>query len=134
MFTGNKGAELNGEPIKVSRFKFGEHAFINVDWQKRKTIKEINEGIGLFTKTGKYCTVRAIGSVALMACYVASGRLDAMLNNYSDFHALIPASIIVREAGGEILDLSGKKWTLNSVSTFVTNKVVTKKILECLKK
>ncbi len=129
-----KGARLNGKFIKVSNFKFGEHAFINVDWQKRKTIKEINEGIALFSKTGKYCTVRAVGSVALMACYVAAGRLDAMLNNYSDFHALVPAWIILREAGGEILDLNGKKWNLNSVSTFVTNKIVTRKILKCLEK
>ena len=57
-----------------------------------------------------------------------------MLNNYSDFHALVPAWIILREAGGEILDLNGKKWNLNSVSTFVTNKIVTRKVLECLEK
>lgn len=136
LFTGElgKGAKLNGKPIKVSKFKFGEHAFINVDWQKRKTLKEINEGIELFSKAGKYCTVRAIGSVALMVCYVASGRLDAVLNNYSDSYALVPAWIIVREAGGEILDLNGKKWNLNSTSTFVTNKKVTKQLLKCLER
>lgn len=136
LFTGEvgKGAKLNGKPIKVSTFKFGEHAFINVDWQKRKTMKEIEEGIELFSKIGRYCTVRAVGSVALTACYVASGRLDAMLNNYSDLHALVPAWIILREAGGEILDLNGKKWSLNSVSTFVTNKKVTRKLLKCLEK
>lgn len=136
MFIGKtgKGAYLNGKRIHKSRVDFGEHAFINVDWQKRKTNKEIEEGIKIFSNIGRHCTVRAIGSVALMASYVACGRLDAMVNNYSDSFALIPAWPIVREAGGKMLDLEGKIWNLKSISTFVTNKKVTGGILACLKK
>lgn len=136
MFIGKtgKGAYLNGKRIHKSKIIFGEHAFINVDWQKRKGNKEIEEGIKIFSNIGRYCTVRAIGSVALMASYVACGRLDAMVNNYSDAHALVPAWTIIREAGAEILDLRGKVWNLKSTTTFVTNKKVTKGILACLKK
>lgn len=136
MFTAEigKGAFLNGDEIEVSETKYGEHAFINADWQKRRTYKEIEEGMEIFTKVGRECTVRAVGSVALMVAYIAMGRLDGMVNNYSDKFALIPAWPIIREAGGEILDLQGDKWNLQSSSTFATNNHVTKGILKCLKK
>ncbi|MEK7165558.1 MAG: inositol monophosphatase family protein [Patescibacteria group bacterium] len=136
MFTAEtgKGAFLNNDPIHVSDIKYGEHAFINADWQKRRTYKEIEEGMDIFTKVGRECTVRAVGSVALMVAYTAMGRLDGMVNNYSDRFALVPAWPIIREAGGEILDLQGKKWNLKSTSTFVTNNKITEGILLCLKK
>ncbi len=136
MFTAEigKGAFLNGDKIQVSNIEYGEHAFINADWQKRRTYKEVEEGMDIFTRVGRECTVRAVGSVALMVAYTAMGRLDGMVNNYSDRFALIPAWPIIREAGGEILDLQGNKWNLDSNSTFVTNNKITKGILACLKK
>ena len=134
LYIGQKhtGAFCNGKKISVSRRPFGEHAFINVDWQKRRGKAKIEEGVRLFTSLGRRCTVRAIGSVALTICYVAHGRLEAMVNNYSDRYAIVPAWSIIKEAGGEILDLDGRAWTLDSESTLVTNQKSTKAILACI--
>lgn len=132
LFTGekDKGAYCNSKKIKVSNVSILEHAFINADWQKRKTQKEIDEGVRIFTSVGRTCTVRAIGSVALMMAYIAAGRLDGMVNNYSDIHAVIPGMAILEAAGGKVRDLKGKKWDLKSTSTFASNGHIDKKILK----
>lgn len=129
----NKGAYCGHHKIRVSNRPFDEHAFVNVDWQKRLTEKEIEEGIQIFSKLGRRCTVRAVGSVALTICYVAAGRMEAIVNNYSDPFAIIPALPIIREAGGEVYDFQGVPWNWNeSKSTFAVNKAAKKEILECL--
>lgn len=125
-----KGAFCNSKKIHVSDVNVLEHAFINADWQKRKTQKEIDEGVKIFTSVARTCTVRAVGSVALMMAYVAAGRLDGMVNNYSDIHAVVPGMAILQAAGGKVKDLKGKKWDLNSTSTFATNGLIDKKILK----
>src|SRR3989344_2734175 len=123
MFTGEKGkgAYCNSEKISVSRVSVLQHSFINADWQKRKTQKEIDEGVKIFTSLGRKSTIRAVGSVALMICYVGAGRMEAMVNNYSDKYAVVPAWIILEEAGGKLKDLKEKKWDLDSQSTAATN-------------
>lgn len=127
-----KGAFCNWEKISVSKVDVLEHSFMNIDWQKRKTEKEIDEGVKIFTSLGRTCTIRAIGSVALMISYVAAGRMEAMVNNYFDKHAVIPASIILEEAGGSIKDLHGKKWSFDSTSTVASNGYIDKLLFEQL--
>jgi myo-inositol-1(or 4)-monophosphatase len=132
LFTGEegKGAFCNSKNITVSKISVLEHAFINADWQKRKTQKEIDEGVKIFTSIARTCTVRAVGSVALMMAYTAAGRLDGMVNNYSDIHAVVPGMAILKAAGGNVKDLKGNTWTLESTSTFATNGYIDKKILK----
>lgn len=137
MFIGQvgHGAYLNDKLIKPSNFEYGEHAYVSVDWQKRRGKQKIKEGLKIVTRVSAGCTLRTIGSAALTACYVAAGRIEVMVTNYADYYAMVAAWPIVQEAGAQLCDLTGKIWSLNSESTLVTNTDKTAKgVLRCLKK
>lgn len=130
----SKGAFCNNEKIKPSKVNSLEHALISVDWEKRKTRKERNEGIAIFTTLAQKSTIRIIGSIALTLCYIASGRLDAMVNNYSDKYSLPGAFVILKEAGGELKNLRGEDWVLKAEDILATNGKLTEEILNNLPK
>lgn len=137
MFVGQvgHGAYLNNKPIKPSKFEYGEHAYVSVDWQKRRGKQKIKEGLKIVTRVSAGCTLRTVGSAALTACYVAAGRIEVMVTNYADYYAMVAAWPIVQEAGAQLRDLTGKTWGLNSESTLVTNTDRTaKEVIRCLKK
>lgn len=54
------------------------------------------------------CRVRVIGSSTLALCYLASGAADAYYQFGLHCWDLAAATVIIREAGGIVIDTSGK--------------------------
>lgn len=78
--------------------------------------------------------VRMQGSAALDMCLVANGSLDASIvfsNNPWDMQAGV---LMVREAGGSVVDSSGVPHSLSSQETFCGNSALLDMLLELLQK
>lgn len=105
----NRGAFLNGRKIRVSNVEKIEEALIAVDFNVRGRLPGYVKKISNIVERAKH--VRFLGTDALEICMVASGAADAFIDlrgflRSIDFAA---ASLIVREAGGLVLDEKGEK-------------------------
>ncbi len=111
-----KGAYLNGRAIRVSErpISNGLVALGAGGGPREESIKHV---LPIY----EYCFlnsrgIRSIGSAELAICYIAAGRIDA----YTEYH-LMPwdyaaGGLILKEAGGEITDLSGAPLPLDRPS------------------
>jgi myo-inositol-1(or 4)-monophosphatase len=125
------GALLNGQSIHVSSRAPLAQAIIGLDWARNPTVRaQVLSALNrLAPAVG---TVRAIGSAALALCYVATGQLDAY------FHlALQPwdgaaAGLLVREAGGQVTNLSGAEWEYAMPACAASNGLLQTALLELL--
>ncbi len=111
-----KGAYLNDSKISVSgkgRFEEQFHAFC---YGSRMTnAREI---------AGEYCkrmivekiSCRQIGAAALELARVASGTLGSMFLPGANPWDVAAGALLVKEAGGVVVDLEGNEWDLNSKS------------------
>ena len=59
-------------------------------------------------------TIRAIGSASLALAWVALGRLDAYFNLQLMPWDVAAASLLIRQAGGDLTDVAGQPLSLNS--------------------
>jgi len=93
-------ATLNGQPIAVStRTKLGD-ATLSVGFSKTKTT--IAAGLPLLEKyVSRARKCRLMGSAALDLAYVASGRLDAYLEQSVSLWDVAAGKILVESAGGK---------------------------------
>jgi fructose-1,6-bisphosphatase/inositol monophosphatase family enzyme len=101
------GAELNGHRIGVSRYDRDDSVFIMFD------------GIDSAPETEMVKThasrVRTMGCASLEMCLVAQGSAQAHYMNCTNFKRMIrivdiaASCLILREAGGEVVDLEGNK-------------------------
>jgi len=124
----NKGAFLNDEKIMVSE------------------TSEISRGMFGFNKgsnnldVGKYITqlgpivrtIRIYGAMGMDLAYVASGKLDALINSGSDLYNFAPGVLLVREAGGVAVNFDGKDWKSNDKTLLATNKNLVEEVLKIL--
>ncbi|MBO3839581.1 MAG: inositol monophosphatase family protein [Thermoproteota archaeon] len=111
----NKGAFLNDRRIRVSNVEKIEEALIAVDFNVRGRLPGYVKKISNIVERAKH--VRFLGTDALEICMVASGAADAFIDlrgflRSIDFAA---ASLIVREAGGLVLDEKGEKLNVKLV-------------------
>ncbi len=100
------GAFLNGELIHVSKTGKLIDSTVLLHTGRPESVREW--GLGLqreFLSSAR--KVINLGSTALDLCFIASGKVDAVI--YGTFTTLdcAPAIGILREAGGEIYDTSG---------------------------
>ena len=100
------GAELNGHRIAVSKYH-EEGIFIIFD--NKDAAPETANVRKLASK------VRSLGCASLEMCLVAQGSALAQYMNCSKFQRMIrvvdiaASCLVLREAGGEVVDLSGEK-------------------------
>lgn len=66
-------------------------------------------------------TVQRTGSAALNLCYVSAGRIDAFWSTNLKPWDMAAGVLIVREAGGRVSQLSGKKFALEVPDLLATN-------------
>lgn len=64
------------------------------------------------------CRVRVIGSSTLALCHLASGAADAYYQFGLHCWDLAAATVIIREAGGTVIDTSGEQNALAFPLTF----------------
>ncbi|TXT67500.1 MAG: Inositol-1-monophosphatase [Promethearchaeota archaeon] len=102
------GAYHNGDNIAVSERGLSDQLIFEIDfylWNLRKKLKLYRSLLA------KLYRVRVMGSVALSLCLVAEGGLDG----YVDFRKgirlvdIAAGYLMVKEAGGKILNINGKE-------------------------
>ncbi|OGS44714.1 MAG: hypothetical protein A3K76_02595 [Euryarchaeota archaeon RBG_13_57_23] len=101
------GAELNGHRIGVSKYSRDDAVFIMFD------------GVDVAPETQRvkqYASrVRTMGCASLEMCLVAQGSVQAHYMNCTNFNRMIrvidiaASCLVLREAGGEVVDMDGNK-------------------------
>lgn len=101
------GAELNGHRIKVSKFDGDDGVFII--YNNKDSAPETENVRKIASKA------RSFGAASLEMCLVAQGSAQALYMNCAKFQRMIrvidiaASCLILREAGGEVVDLEGDK-------------------------
>ena len=98
------GAKLNGEPISPSQKEKIEDVLVSISFTPNKKFLEKISGI-----LENVVHVRHFGANALEVCFVACGRLDAVIDIRGKLRVtdLAAAYLILKEAGGLIVDENG---------------------------
>ncbi len=81
------------------------------------------------------CTTRITGSCALSLAYVAAGRLDAYTDDDNNVRLWDKAAgmLLVKEAGGSVSNLDGKKATLEDGGIVASNPNIHQELLKVVK-
>jgi myo-inositol-1(or 4)-monophosphatase len=100
-------ATLNGKPIRVSsRSKMAE-AVVTVGFSKTK--ESLDAGFLRYQKIAyEVRKTRMLGSAALAMAYIATGRLDAYVEEQISLWDIAAGQMLVESAGGKVLLRPGK--------------------------
>ena len=102
-----QGAVMNGMKIQVSGEPDLEDAIISVSWIRRRT--EQSRFVSYVERISRRTSYfRRLGSAALIAAYVAAGRVDAYLQGAINPWDIAAGALLVKEAGGLATDFEGK--------------------------
>jgi len=122
------GCTLNGRPIEASATKDISKAYVvgcpGGDKNNRRFAMmsyALNDAIKDFTK---------MGSAAIEAYNVASGRVDAFCTLNISPWDIAAGAVIVEESGGRVTDFNGKPWDLTKTDVCMSNKILHEDILE----
>jgi len=125
MFSAAKGqgAQLNGEPIRVSATSRLAECLVGTGFPSHKRHK--NPNIYFYHQiTLKTHGVRRAGSAALDLCNVASGRFDAFWEFNLNPWDTAAGVLIAEEAGGRVTNFSGGPFERDSRETLASNSLV----------
>ncbi|CAG9761598.1 unnamed protein product [Ceutorhynchus assimilis] len=116
MFTAIKGqgAYLNGERIFVTQQDDYTQSFFNYEIGMAR-VGEYFYNLYMFRLKhliAKVMNIRSLGSSVLGLCYVACGRTDAYQCDGLHVWDAAAGTLIVREAGGYVIDPTGKEFDL----------------------
>jgi myo-inositol-1(or 4)-monophosphatase len=118
-----KGAQLNGEPIHVSKTATLKECLLATGFPSHKRHKNPNiyfyHQITLHTHG-----VRRAGSAALDLCNVASGRYDGFWEFNLNPWDTAAGVLIVEEAGGKVTRFDGSPFEMNSRETLASNGLI----------
>lgn len=104
-----KGAKLNGKEISVSCNKKFANSLIGVGTGGGRMGRSDETFEMLRFVYDNTNGIRRIGSAALEMCYSACGRYDAFIEDGLNIWDYAAGTIIVREAGGVIINMHGKE-------------------------
>ena len=114
-----KGAYLNGERIRVSKFKNLENSYIVACEGGSKTNERMSELFAAVYPSVK--DMRKLGSAAIECGYVASGRAEAYATLSIYPWDIAAGILLVQEAGGQVTDFKGKEWRPEQADVLCTN-------------
>ena len=124
------GCTLNGRPVMVSETADVAKSYIVGCPGGEKNNKRfakmsfyLNEAIKDFRK---------MGSAAIEAYTVASGRVDSFVTLNIPCWDVAAGALCVEEAGGKVTDFNGNPWTMNQTDLVMTNGLVHDAVLERL--
>lgn len=101
----NKGATLNGKPIKVSDLAALEDARLGIGFSYRQPVAPHAEAIGRLLDS--HCEYSRLGSGALGLAFTADGRLDGYFEAHINVWDVAAGLCIIKEAGGRVNDFLG---------------------------
>jgi myo-inositol-1(or 4)-monophosphatase len=122
-----KGSFLNGNKVSVSKKVIGER--FSVSFAKGREMIYSNwyiEVMGSMVKRAS--TPRVFGSAGIEMAYTAAGKLDCFLSNGCKIYDLVPGYLLIKEAGGLIVNDKGKEWSLKDSFLLAGNRKLVKNI------
>jgi len=136
MFLAEKGngSYLNNQRIRVSgRSKLKDCIIFTGDpkfnSEKRKiALKEYEK-----FSSKLFSPIRKMGSAALDMAYVAAGRCDGYWQRNLNYWDIAAGIILVKEAGGFVMDFSGNDDYIENQTILVTNAKISEEMIEVLK-
>jgi myo-inositol-1(or 4)-monophosphatase len=130
-----KGAYFNGRKIEVSKKTLLSEAILATGFPYNSEVNPLKciDKFGLFIRLG--IPIRRLGSAALDMCYVACSRFDAFWETNLGPWDVLGASVIVKEAGGTLLDWKGNPFTLEESNNTIlaTNGKIDPEMVKILK-
>jgi myo-inositol-1(or 4)-monophosphatase len=115
-----QGATQNGEPLHASATTDMIEAVTGMDWTRDAESRAHNAA--LIGHLAQKCNVvRSSGSAALALGYIAAGWWDAYWHLGLQPWDAAAGALIVREAGGQVTDLAGRRWELKSAPLLASN-------------
>lgn len=114
-----KGSFLNGKRIHVSQAKHMNESLISVGTSPYHKY-EADEIFQTFAALYKDCQdLRRCGSAAIDMAHVACGRIEAYTEKHLKIWDYAAATLLVREAGGTVLDYQGNEFTMEPVGNII---------------
>lgn len=126
-----EGAYLNQKRINVSARNLNEATLIfdsSIRYQKKPMLACLDR------VADEVFNIRMFGSTARALTYIAEGRADLEIEYNDKVWDFAAGLLLIEEAGGEVSDLEGKKWGLNSQGYVASNRVVHEQVLEIINK
>ncbi|PJJ84854.1 inositol monophosphatase family protein [Mucilaginibacter auburnensis] len=125
----DSAAYLNGKEIKVSAASKISDSLLATGFPYYDFSKQ-PQYIALFTHLMKSCHgLRRLGSAAVDLAYTACGRFDAYYEYNLNPWDVAAGIVIVRQAGGHVVNYSGGNEILNSRELLATNGKLTEEML-----
>lgn len=127
-----RGAQLNGQPIHVSRTISLDRSLLVTGFAY--DIRESRQNnLDHFVRFAlKAQGIRRTGSAALDLCYVAAGRFDGFWEVQLHPWDMAAGSVIVREAGGHLTNFSGDGFSIYGKELVASNGRIHQAMLETL--
>ncbi|MEM3555576.1 MAG: inositol monophosphatase family protein [Candidatus Micrarchaeia archaeon] len=122
-----KGAYLNGRRVKVGSEKELINCIVATDLGHKRS-KLIARRVKKLIPATR--AVRILGSASLGLCYVALDRVQAYIHNDILPWDAAAAYIIIKEAGGEVLNFKGKPWSIYERTIVASNKPLAEQLLK----
>jgi myo-inositol-1(or 4)-monophosphatase len=117
------GAQLNGQPIHVSKASQLKECLLATGFPSRK--RHQNPNIHFYHQITLHTHgVRRPGSAALDLCNVASGRFDGFWEFNLNPWDTAAGVLIVEEAGGKVSRFDGSEFRIDSSETVASNGLV----------
>jgi len=124
-----RGAFLNGHPIHVSTAKSMAESLIAIGTSPYHK-KLADDNFQLFKNIYMDCQdIRRTGSAALDLAHIACGRIEGYLEKKLKIWDFAAGALIVREAGGIVLDFEGNERTMELIGNVVAGNESIAKIL-----
>lgn len=128
----NGGAFLNGKPISVSKTDSVQNSLIATGFPFYN-FEKLEAYINLFRVMTQKCQgLRRIGSAAVDLAYTACGRFEAYYEYNINLYDIAAGIVLVREAGGEAFNFSGKDEFLDSREVIAANGKVGKPLMQLI--
>ncbi|KAI8466511.1 MAG: 3.1.2 inositol monophosphatase [Monoraphidium minutum] len=125
LYTAKKGggAFCNGKPVRCSDTKELRLALAGTEigtTRDAETVAAIFDRVQQLTAASR--SLRACGSCAMNICGVACGRLDVFFEiGFGGCWDVAAGAVVLREAGGQLLDPCGGAWHVNSRRVLAAN-------------
>lgn len=117
------GAFLNGEPIRVSGHDELKTALVATGFGYDPEVRRGQAEL-LLRVLPRVRDVRRAGAAALDLCHVAAGRLDGYFERGIHHWDYAAGALIVAEAGGRVLELSGGRFGLAAAAPGLVEELV----------
>ena len=128
----NSSAYLYGEVTKTSSADLISKSLLATGFPYHDFSKQ-SAYINLFTHLMRSCHgLRRLGSAAVDLAYTACGRFDAFYEYNLNSWDVAAGILIVRQAGGQVVNFSGGDEVLNTRELLATNGKITKEMLDTI--